>query len=239
MSVTEFKRGVPTYKDKDNNEYGLLCETKEVCVTDNDGVSLEYKLQTLMQNVTTLMSELQSCAKASDLSNYFPNSGGTVNGNVEVKSADLVERKIAVENSVRRLTLELGTDGSGYLWDGTNKKAVITSTKSGANTFNGVSSGNLPLKGGTVNGALTVSVENFTDLPAVQRNTYGDSMIRFVNSSGALGRIGFNGTSRQVGAYLDDEGTNDKFMAFLHTGNSSKVVISETAPSDTSALWVW
>lgn len=25
----------------------------------------------------------------------------------------------------------------------------------------------------------------------------------------------------------------------LHTGNSAKVVINETAPSDTSALWVW
>lgn len=45
MSITKYERGIPTYKDDEGNEIGLICETKEKCITDDNGVSLESKLQ--------------------------------------------------------------------------------------------------------------------------------------------------------------------------------------------------
>lgn len=228
MSVTEFKRGVPTYKDKNDNEFGLLCETKEVCVTDNDGVSLEYKLQTLMQNVTNLTSELQSCAKASDLSNYLQKSGGTINGNVMVSKngAGLV----SVEDTANGRQIGLLTSGGKCgLYDYTNSKWIVENTASGTNTFNGTATGNLPLTGGTV--------ASNTGTPFEISNTTEGANVAFTKYSAGgkeLGRMGYQGEGVPTIRV-----PNGKYYQLLHTGNSEKVVVSQTAPSDTSALWVW
>ena len=40
----EFRRGIPTYKGENGQRLGLLCETKEQCVTDDNGVRLSDKL---------------------------------------------------------------------------------------------------------------------------------------------------------------------------------------------------
>lgn len=40
----EYKRGIPAYTDAEGNTYGLLVETKESCITDDDGKNLKDKL---------------------------------------------------------------------------------------------------------------------------------------------------------------------------------------------------
>lgn len=47
----EFTRGIPTYKGENGQTVGLLCETKEQCVTDDDGVRLSEKLASMQQQI--------------------------------------------------------------------------------------------------------------------------------------------------------------------------------------------
>lgn len=46
-----YARGIPTYKGENGQRIGLLCETKEVCITDDDGVRLSDKLQSMQQQI--------------------------------------------------------------------------------------------------------------------------------------------------------------------------------------------
>ena len=90
----------------------------------------------------------QRFGTAVDLSNYFPKSGGTINGNVSVKSDEAVARQINMMNSVRRVYQNINANGVYQLYDSTNNKGIIYSYLDGTNTFNGTASGNLPLSGG-------------------------------------------------------------------------------------------
>lgn len=46
-----YARGIPTYKGENGQTIGLLCETKEQCVTDDDGVRLSDKLASMQQQI--------------------------------------------------------------------------------------------------------------------------------------------------------------------------------------------
>ena len=48
MSIDGYTRGIPTYKGKDGKTYGHLVETKESCITDDNGVSLTDKLANIV-----------------------------------------------------------------------------------------------------------------------------------------------------------------------------------------------
>lgn len=146
---------------------------------------------------------------------FFPNTGGTVDGNIEVKSTNLVERKLAIENSVRRMTLELGTDGSAYLWDGTNKKAVITSSKDGTNTFNGTASGNLPLSGGGEVSSTAVSPIRVNNIGGNAKTLFG-----FLNNGELQGYLGFK--EKEKPFYQNTTGGE---FDLLHTGNMASHVL--------------
>lgn len=234
MSVTEFKRGVPTYKDKDDNEFGLLCETKEVCVTDNDGVSLEYKIQNLLSEINRLTSELQSCASEADLANYFPKSGGTINGSITIgEDSAEANRYFVMANNKRKVNMSLEKGGDFSLYDNTNSRHIIRSSANGTNTFNGTASGNLPLVGGVIG-------DGNDHYPLVIKGNDSKRVsIGFRDgSNNALGYLGMIGTDNLTFFTSDSKGLGAG-NTILHTGNSAKVVVSETAPSDTSALWVW
>ena len=231
MSVTEFKRGVPTYKDKDDNEYGLLCETKEVCVTDNEGVSLEYKIQNLLSEISRLSSELQSCASDADLANYLPKSGGTINGDLSVGTNTTQDGRVStLINALRKVSMLISGTGLFRLYDYTNSKYIIESKLDGTNTFNGTASGNLPLNGGG-----TVQANKAQPLIIKRTDTDSNVRIQFDGPNGSMGSLGFLRADTPM--FLPSSGSGNKEL--LHTGNSAKVVVSETAPSDTSALWVW
>lgn len=48
MAIDKYTRGIPTYKGKDGLTYGHLVETKESCITDDNGVSLSDKLANIV-----------------------------------------------------------------------------------------------------------------------------------------------------------------------------------------------
>lgn len=86
----------------------------------------------------------------------------------------------------------------------------------------------LPLSGGG-------TVQKASALPMGIKNTVSDACyLNFIGISGSLGSLGFNGVNIPV--WVDRETSSAK--ALLHTGNSAKVVINASAPSDTSSLWV-
>jgi len=51
MSIKGYTRGIPTYTTTEGDTYGMLCETKEKCITDDDGISLESKLSDIKRQI--------------------------------------------------------------------------------------------------------------------------------------------------------------------------------------------
>lgn len=177
------------------------------------------------------------------LANYLPKTGGDVDGNLTAYSNSATARILAVQNSIKRISHYVDIDGSYTIKDVTDGENILRRAN-GTNTFNGTASGNLPLTGGTVNGAVSlngvVSTKAQINVSApgyyplnLTRTDDDPTYITFTGSSGGLGKLGF----RKLGvpAYMNGDGVS---FPLLHTGNSAKVAIQETAPTDTTALWV-
>lgn len=94
--------------------------------------------------------------------------------------------------------------------------------------------GALPLAGGT---AGELKVQAGKSYPLVIDNTNASSgmvMVDFQINGATMGKLGFQGKSCL--RFLD---ASNNLREILHSGNSAKVIINETAPSDTSTLWVY
>ena len=199
-----------------------------------------------------------------DLAKYLPLTGGEINGNfsqVKHLSTDYVYRRI--QNPTRAVFERLAPNGQYWLYDETNGKYILESLVDGTNTFNGTASENLsinaynsvtkngnlltelcifgktilhtgnmsshvlPLTGGTVKSDSTVPIRvNST-------NTQGMTLIDFQRDGASQGYLGFSGADNPI-FYSATKGNK----SLLHTGNSAKVHIGTSAPSDTSALWI-
>lgn len=80
------------------------------------------------------------------------------------------------------------------------------------------------------------TISKLSGTPLNLKGSPSHSLVRFLTSGGAnLGCLGFNGSDDAVVVGYDGQTRG----SILHTGNSAKVVINSTAPSDTSALWVY
>lgn len=162
-----------------------------------------------------------------ELAKYLLLTGGTIDGNVDqiVTASTFVRHKL--KNPVRNIDHVIYASGDYVQFDNTNNKAIYTSKADGTNTFNGHSSEDLPLDGGG-----TVSADNTT--PLRLKNNLGDNLyLQCLGSSGTLGFFGFIGKDRPVFIGSDAATVRD----LLHTGNSAKVHIGTSAPSDTASLW--
>lgn len=155
-----------------------------------------------------------------DASEYFTTDGGTINGNVNIGSAnDGAQKRFNLINSKRRILLEVDTDGKAYLSDYTNNKEIISSTADGTNTFNGTATGNLPLDGGgTVKGGyVPLTLED-----VLSQGAY----IGFKGTSGDLGFFGF-GTKDAPSVIMSDGATSREL---LHSGNVGNYALPKNAP---------
>lgn len=86
----------------------------------------------------------------------------------------------------------------------------------------------LPLSGGTITDKVTTPLKiNTTDA-----NTY--SLIGYFKNGTKCGEMGFDGVNTPV-VYLPSGGRK----VLHHDGNSAKVAIQSSAPTDTSSLWVY
>lgn len=168
-------------------------------------------------------------AKNTDLANYYPKTGGTVSGDLIAYTNDDSVRTVSVANAHRTVVNRVYANGLFQMYDNTNKKAIIVSDADGTNTFNGTASGNLPLSGGG-------TVKKANAAPIVLDNTSSNtSLTGYSGTNGMLGYLGFNGADNPV--YVNSAFNTVKSLH--HDGNSAKVAIQSSAPSDTSALWVY
>lgn len=159
-------------------------------------------------------SEWNVFATIADLANYLPKSGGDISG-------------ILGHNAYgHRLIHQIRESGNYSFWDTTKAEAVFTVPLSGTNTFNGTASGNLALES-----AYNQNVKAPQTTPfSVNNTTSGATTVYMGYKTGdtVQGYIGFDNGE----AVVYNKGK------IFHTGNSAKVVVSATAPSDTSSVWV-
>ena len=57
MEFTEYKRGVLGMKNPDGTSFGFLPETKESCITDDNGISLTDKIVDLQDSTSEHLSD--------------------------------------------------------------------------------------------------------------------------------------------------------------------------------------
>ena len=179
----------------------------------------------------------EEVATTADLANYLPLDGNATkkgrldnNGNVNIYSSDAVARNLVIYNSLKSIGLAVATDGTFRFRDNTNSKDIISSTADGTNTFNGTATGNLPLNGG---GTVKTDTGRGIKIQRKSNAQYVYAGIDYGSLAEEYGSLGFDRPNMPI--MVDTSGTAKKL---LHEGNSAKVSISATAPSDTSALWV-
>ena len=165
-------------------------------------------------------------ASLSDLANYLPLDGG---GRVKRNSASPLElESTSATSSWLSIYSTLGY--LGRLGFSAKETPAMMTTGGGVKEL--LHTGNMAdhvllLTGGTVKNAAN-------DPLAVEDTADNICLIKYRGVDGVLGYIGFNRADNPV-VYSSGLGTQE----LHHSGNSVKVVISETAPSDTSALWVY
>ena len=93
--IEEYRRGIPTYKGENGQTVGMLCETKEQCITDDDGVRLPDKLAELKEytDAAYANSNLYTDAKIGELINGAPTTLDTLKEIADAmeENADVVE----------------------------------------------------------------------------------------------------------------------------------------------------
>lgn len=173
----------------------------------------------------------QTLATTADLANYLPLSGGIISG--------IIQQKVSGEYASYRLQNSTGTVdaefmlnsqlGSG-IYDNIAKRWVMITNLEGNSSFNGTASGNLPLTGGQVGeGAWSDSpLEIYGQFGTTKR-----SLIKYSYTGTLLGYMGFDYDGNPI---IIHKSAGQKNLH--HDGNSAKVAIQESAPTDTSALWV-
>lgn len=120
-------------------------------------------------------------------------------------------------------------------WQERTSTLNATRTKSASTTWRSWDEKLSRTNGGTLNGDLYIKKANSTTTARIihyqdsvflrnytDDNNYKDLVIRTTGLS-----------------YLSRENGTGKEYAVLHTGNSNAVAIQSSAPTDTSALWVW
>ena len=205
-----------------------------VAPTDSETwmLSLENVSQTQYDNLIDGTTPVGNAAKlggkgaseyatTADLANYLPLDGtASMNGNLSISVSSALSRQFTIGNSLRKIMLQVLDNGEARLYDYKNAKNVINLPHDGSTyTFNGTATGNLPLTGGT---ATNFNVDTYS--------TIGSPAIRFVGRSYLA--------VAPDGSYNIYDNNAQNGRTLLHTGNSAKVAIQESAPTDTSALWV-
>jgi len=168
-------------------------------------------------------------ATTADLANYLPKSGGEITGD------DIIPLilKCSNDGDVSVLGFSTGSGMKGYLgFNGVNTPVFYNAQGGHDFLLHTGNVGDYAIKKNDI-GGQTISAPSYT--PFNIQNTYPSStgvMMGFSLNGTAQGGFGFE----QGYAMVQEKGA----VQFLyHTGNSNAVKIQETAPSDTSALWVW
>lgn len=176
-----------------------------------------------------------------DLAKYLPLTGGKLTGGLDISmSTPYID---FVSDNAKDYTIRVieGSKGVLDIMNGDNagkRLRIDTNSLTGVNTplhTGNMASHVLPLTGGTINITNNMDFRRASDVVIGVKNTTSDGKTSYISMQAA-------GAANNV--YI---GNNDgepyvigKTVGYiLHTGNSAKVVINKTAPSDESALWVY
>lgn len=145
-------------------------------------------------------------AKAADLSNYLPKSGGKLTDNVVIEKEGNAEVRYELKNGNKNISFVIGSDGSYGIYE-VGRGWLFLSDANGNRSFDGTASGNLPLNGGG-------TVQAAGSQPLKVKNTISNLVfIPFHGIDGLMGYLGFDGKTPR---FAD---TNGGAYNLLHTGN--------------------
>ena len=130
---------------------------------------------------------IEKLTRVSELENYLPKTGGTVNGNI---IADGGENGIymSAQNNLAEIRLFTTSAGDGGVYDMKHSKWIAKSDTNGNVTVNGTASGNIPISGGVATGTIGVERSDSTETIVMVKNSKGH-MDLFVSENGYKGLI--------------------------------------------------
>ena len=169
---------------------------------------------------------------------FFPKTGGTIEGDLLLKSSEAKQVEHRLRNTVRNICLTVRSNGSATLYDTTNNKSILDSTADGTNTFNGTASENLPLTGGTLTGVTYFNkggdCVGYGRIHQDHNSTTNHGLsIRDYRADGKYSEIRIKAQDDKA-FFRNLDGYSKEIH---HDGNSAKVHVGTSAPSDTSAVW--
>ena len=170
------------------------------------------EIATAMNNnadvVEALNEAIGTKANTADLANYFENTGGNVNGNVNVIASNATARNVRIANSLRAIDIGVNSSGGGYITDVTNNEPLCEFLADGRKYFHGTATENLPLTGGLISSADQTPI-------TVQHTSGNNAFIRYRGTTSDVGSLGFADTN--MPAFIANDGSY--YRKLLHEGN--------------------
>jgi hypothetical protein len=170
-------------------------------------------------------------------SGNLPLTGGEVKGDVSLLTWGAYERRLALKSDGKWIGFRVLKDGRFVLSDFTNSKSIFVNEADGTNTFNGTASGNIAKNGGgTIAGELQFKqYDNGYTRIFKNHSATGDHGSVFMDTDANGNKAAVKPVAKSNKLLFTDTSLTDREIH--HDGNSKKVVVSDTAPSDTSAVW--
>ena len=211
MTIDEYRRGIPTHQDR-GKTIGMLCETKERCITDDDGVVLTDKLAGLRQYTDNAYanSNLYTDTKIGELINGAPTTLDTLK-----EIADAMEENADV---VEALDAAVGSKVDQAEYDGhaDNGTIHVTAAEKEAWSKNGGEEIQAIING-------TTTVGNANKLDGKSASEYALVSQLFKNQKGYEG-LDFN-TITETGLYSGGIGPSEVGCANYPTGGTGLLIV--------------
>ena len=135
METSGYAIGIPTYTDPDGKRYGMLCETKEKCISDDSGVTLDTKLVEMQRQISEAAADKDASTLEGHGAEYFATSESVtniINGTQKVGDAEKLDGKdsshFATAESVANIVNGATAVGNAEKLDGQGIAYFATAT---------------------------------------------------------------------------------------------------------------
>lgn len=191
MTIDEYRRGIPTHQDK-GKTIGMLCETKECCITDDEGVVLTDKLEGLKKYTDDAYanSNLYTDTKIGELINGAPTTLDTLK-----EIADAMEENADV---VEALDKAVGSKVDQAEYDGHADNGTIHITAEERAKWNSNSGGSADTLGGETAEAWQTKLDNIQTTSRAILSTAGWYRVAKYYCADGGANVGRNSNSFQI-----------------------------------------
>ncbi len=174
METSGYARGIPTYTDPDGKRYGMLCETKEKCISDDSGVTLDTKLEEMQRQINEAAADKDASTLEGHGAEHFATAESItdiINGTQKVGDAEKLDGKdgshFATAESVANIVNGTTAVGNAEKLDGQDSTYFATAD-SVTNIVNGTTQvGNAQKLGGNTADAFAKKTDLTKYMPAV------------------------------------------------------------------------